>query len=104
VDCHSPEVFDEALSDIFLRELISNSNDALEKLRLTALKDKSLWDGSTPLNITIRAVKNEDGTGGQLIITGQRHAFVPQKLINKFLDTGIGMTPEELTTNLVTTF
>jgi heat shock protein beta len=72
--------------EIFIRELISNANDALEKLRLTALTDKSLVDGSNPLNVTIKAVKDEDGKGGRLIIT----------------DSGIGMSPEELTTNLGT--
>ncbi|KAF7332190.1 Heat shock protein [Mycena kentingensis (nom. inval.)] len=72
--------------DIFLRELISNANDALEKLRLTALTDKSVWDGVEPLNITLKAVKNEDGKGGRFIIS----------------DTGIGMSPEELSTNLGT--
>jgi heat shock protein beta len=72
--------------DIFLRELISNANDAIEKLRLTALTNKSIWDGVSPLNITIKAIKNEDGSGGRIIIS----------------DTGIGMTPEELTTNLGT--
>ncbi|KAF8974761.1 Hsp90 protein-domain-containing protein [Flammula alnicola] len=72
--------------EIFLRELLSNANDALEKLRLTALTDKSIWDGSDPLNITIKAVPDEDGKNGRLIIS----------------DTGIGMSPEELTTNLGT--
>ncbi|KAF7352824.1 HSP90-domain-containing protein [Mycena venus] len=72
--------------DIFLRELISNANDALEKFRLTALKDKSIWDGSDPLNVTIKAIKDEDGKGGRIIIA----------------DTGIGMSTEELTTNLGT--
>ncbi|KAF4619633.1 hypothetical protein D9613_005093 [Agrocybe pediades] len=72
--------------EIFLRELISNANDALEKLRLVSLTDKSVWDGSNPLNITIKAVKDEDGKGGRLIIS----------------DTGIGMSPEELTNNLGT--
>ncbi|KDQ64486.1 hypothetical protein JAAARDRAFT_117992 [Jaapia argillacea MUCL 33604] len=73
-------------NDVFLRELISNANDALEKLRLTSLTDKQVWDGVDPLNVTIKAVKNEDGVGGKLIIA----------------DTGIGMTPEELTKNLGT--
>ncbi|KAJ7667986.1 Hsp90 protein-domain-containing protein [Mycena polygramma] len=72
--------------DIFLRELISNANDALEKFRLTALKDKSIWDGNDPLNVTIKAIKNEDGKGGRIVIS----------------DTGIGMSPDELTTNLGT--
>ncbi|KAF9259497.1 HSP90-domain-containing protein [Marasmius fiardii PR-910] len=72
--------------DIFLRELVSNANDANEKLRLTALKDKRAWNGIDPLNITIKAVKDEEGTGGRIIIS----------------DTGIGMSPEELRANLGT--
>lgn len=72
--------------DIFLRELISNANDALEKLRLTALTEKSVWDGVSPLNITIKAEKNTDGPGGRIVIT----------------DTGIGMSATELTNNLGT--
>ncbi|KAJ7095368.1 Hsp90 protein-domain-containing protein [Mycena belliarum] len=72
--------------DIFLRELISNANDALEKLRLTALTDKTIWDGGDPLNVTIKTVKGEEGKGGRIIIT----------------DTGIGMSTDELTTNLGT--
>ncbi|KAF8165360.1 Hsp90 protein-domain-containing protein [Crassisporium funariophilum] len=72
--------------EIFLRELLSNANDALEKLRLTALTDKTVWDGTNPLNITIKADKDEDGKGGRIVIA----------------DTGIGMSPEELTANLGT--
>ncbi|KAF8639823.1 hypothetical protein AX17_001079 [Amanita inopinata Kibby_2008] len=72
--------------EIFLRELISNANDALEKLRLTSLTDKQAWNGVDPLNITIKAIKDEDGKGGRIIIS----------------DTGIGMGPEELKTNLGT--
>ncbi|KAI0092064.1 Hsp90 protein-domain-containing protein [Irpex rosettiformis] len=71
--------------DVFLRELISNANDALEKLRITSLTDKQVLGGADDLNITIVAHKNEDGTA---------------KLVIR--DTGIGMTPEELTKNLGT--
>ncbi|KAI9513344.1 Hsp90 protein-domain-containing protein [Russula earlei] len=71
--------------DIFLRELISNANDALEKLRLTSLTHKGMWDGA-PLNITIKPVTDTDGSTGRLIIT----------------DNGIGMTPDEMTKNLGT--
>ncbi len=59
------------LREIFLRELLSNANDALEKLRLTALTDKRVWDGSEPLNVTIKAIKDEDGPGGRIVITGK---------------------------------
>jgi len=72
--------------EVFLRELISNANDAIEKLRLSALTNKQVWDGTSPLNVSIKAVKDEDGKGGRLIIS----------------DTGIGMTPDELTRNLGT--
>lgn len=70
--------------DVFLRELISNANDALEKLRITSLTDKEVLGGAEELNITIQAFKEEDGK---------------TKLVIR--DTGIGMTPEELTANLV---
>ncbi|KAH9965878.1 Hsp90 protein-domain-containing protein [Russula dissimulans] len=71
--------------DVFLRELISNANDALEKFRLTSLTHKGMWDGS-PLNITIKAVNGTDDSSGRIIIT----------------DNGIGMTPDEMTKNLGT--
>ncbi|KAG6919444.1 hypothetical protein DXG01_006327 [Tephrocybe rancida] len=82
---HNYQVGTLISTEIFIRELISNANDAVEKLRLTALTDQNVWNGE-PLNITIKAEKDEDGKGGRIIIS----------------DTGIGMSPEELTTNLGT--
>ncbi|KAI9001433.1 heat shock protein Hsp90 [Trametes punicea] len=71
--------------DVFLRELISNANDALEKLRLTSLTEPEVLSGADIMNITIKAEKDDHGNG-RIIIR----------------DTGIGMTPEELATNLGT--
>ena len=53
-----------------MRELVSNANDALEKLRLLSLTNKELWDGDKPMNVSIKAVKNEEGPGGRIIISG----------------------------------
>ncbi|KAG9016841.1 hypothetical protein FRB93_009371 [Tulasnella sp. JGI-2019a] len=70
--------------DVWLRELISNANDAIEKWRVTSLKLG--FPDNSPLNVTMKLVPNEDGSGGRIVIA----------------DTGIGMTPEELTKNLGT--
>lgn len=67
--CYAYEQFSTA-REIFLRELISNANDALEKLRLISLTNKDAWNGEDPLNITINALKNEDGKGNRIVITG----------------------------------
>ena len=53
------------------------------------------------MNITIRAIKDEDGTGGRLVISGQDIFYREMSLLMAGIDTGIGMTPEELTANLV---
>ncbi|ORY34940.1 putative cation-transporting ATPase [Naematelia encephala] len=71
--------------DVFLRELLSNANDALEKLRLTALTDRDVMKAGEA-NVTVEVRLDEGGKTGQLVIR----------------DTGIGMSKEELTRNLGT--
>lgn len=68
--------------EIFVRELISNAADALEKLRFLQASGKSVIQQELPLKINIEAKKDEK----LLIIT----------------DTGIGMTHAELVQNLGT--
>ena len=68
--------------DIFVRELISNAADALEKFRHQSLVEKVEFDAHMPLEITIDC----DDKTHTLTLT----------------DTGIGMTKEELETNLGT--
>ncbi|MDP9152186.1 MAG: molecular chaperone HtpG [Myxococcota bacterium] len=68
--------------EIFLRELVSNASDALDKLRFRALTEPDLYEGDTALAIRIRA----DRERGTLTIE----------------DTGVGMTAEELVRELGT--
>ena len=65
--------------EIFVRELISNASDALEKLRRTQLTEKDILDDNLELEINL----STDDSAKQLIIQ----------------DFGIGMTEEELVRN-----
>ncbi len=68
--------------EIFIRELISNASDALEKMRHEALILETYTDKDAPYEIRIETDKDN-------------HTFT-------ITDTGVGMTHSELTTNLGT--
>ena len=65
--------------EIFVRELISNASDALEKVRLKQLTEKEIFDADLPLEINMTT----DETAKTITIS----------------DYGIGMTREELGAN-----
>ncbi|KAL8434089.1 hypothetical protein Efla_001561 [Eimeria flavescens] len=68
--------------DVFLRELISNAVDALEKARFLAISDKSLSEEKRELDIHIE--------------------FDTKQKVLSICDSGVGMTKQELITNLGT--
>jgi molecular chaperone HtpG len=68
--------------DVFIRELISNAADALEKFRHESLTANDIFDGHMPLEINIG-------------LDVEKHTLT-------LTDTGIGMTRHELEANLGT--
>lgn len=68
--------------DVFLRELISNSVDALEKARFLAISDTSVTEEKTELDIHVE--------------------FDAKQKVLSICDSGIGMTKQDLINNLGT--
>lgn len=68
--------------EIFLRELISNASDALDKIRLLSLTNRTELDTHSEMRVQIKADKDN-------------------KVLH-IIDTGIGMTQEDLANNLGT--
>jgi len=68
--------------EIFLRELVSNASDALDKLRFQGLADEALYEGDQDLKIRLEF----DAKQGTLTLS----------------DNGIGMTRDEVIQNLGT--
>eukprot|EP01126_Amoeba_proteus_P009557 TRINITY_DN1362_c0_g1_i1.p1 TRINITY_DN1362_c0_g1~~TRINITY_DN1362_c0_g1_i1.p1 ORF type:complete len:791 (-),score=170.74 TRINITY_DN1362_c0_g1_i1:127-2499(-) len=66
--------------DIFVRELVSNAADALDKIRYLSLTNPSLLDDEKRLEIRIK--------------------IDPENNLIHIRDTGVGMTKEDLITNL----
>lgn len=62
--------------DIFLRELISNASDALDKLRFLSIKNPKLLEGNEELEIFVD--------------------FDSEKKTVTIIDTGIGMNKNDL--------
>jgi molecular chaperone HtpG len=68
--------------EIFLRELVSNASDALDRLRFTAIADDGIYEGDSELRIEIES----DEEAGTLTIR----------------DNGIGMTRDDVKENIGT--
>lgn len=72
--------------EIFLRELVSNSSDAIDKLKYLSLTDEKLKDYEFDPRIDLEFVEGKDGKEATLILK----------------DNGIGMSHDELADNLGT--
>lgn len=70
--------------DIFLRELISNASDALDKIRMLALSDAKLLGEGSAANLEMRIEIDR------------------QNNVLKIRDRGVGMSKDELVKNLGT--
>jgi molecular chaperone HtpG len=68
--------------EIFVRELVSNASDAIDKLRFKAVEDKSLSIFNKDLKIDVKVIKEEN----KIIIS----------------DNGIGMSEAEVIENIGT--
>jgi len=66
--------------EVFLRELISNASDALDKLRFSALSQGELYEDDSNLKIQVKVDKDNS--------------------ILSVIDNGIGMTRSEVIENL----
>ena len=89
--------------EIFLRELVSNASDALDKLRFRAITEPDLLNregaqapgGLSGTGASQSGLRDEPALVVRLRPDVERNVLVIE-------DTGIGMTEEELTTNLGT--
>ncbi|MBF0549673.1 MAG: molecular chaperone HtpG [Deltaproteobacteria bacterium] len=68
--------------EIFLRELVSNASDALDRLRFEVSRGTAVLDDTLPLDIHVD--------------------FDPDKLLVTVTDTGIGLTKDEMVENIGT--
>ena len=68
--------------EIFIRELVSNASDALDKLRFSALADDSLLEDKSDLEVSVNVIPAEN----KIVIS----------------DNGIGMSEAEVIENIGT--
>lgn len=84
--------------DVFLRELVSNAADALEKVRFSVAQGLEIEPSDEELSVWIEAEGAEDAEGEDGGEAAESSG--PKTLIVR--DNGIGMTEEELRNNLGT--